>query len=86
MKKQQAIFPSSLASVEDNKSNTGAKESNHFKDLDADDERHIGERMICRCGAQVSDSPLCFLGHVQCSRILGKRHLSELSFTPWSLD
>lgn len=76
MNYQQAIFLSSLASAEDNKSDAGAKESNHFTDLDADDERHIGERIICRCGAQVSDSPLCFLGHVQCSRVLGMRHLS----------
>jgi hypothetical protein len=32
LKKQQAIFPASLSSAEDNKSDAGAKESKHFTD------------------------------------------------------
>ncbi len=64
------MFAASLASAEDDTSDVSAKESKPFTDIDADDERDISECIICSCGVQDSDFPLCFLGHVQRSRVL----------------
>jgi hypothetical protein len=88
MKKQQAIFAASLATTDDDASDAGSKASkrNSAVDLDAEEEKDVNECIICRCGSQDSDSPLCFLGHVQRSRVLAMRHLSELSSSDRTFD
>ena len=74
MRKQQAMFAASLGGSGDDE--TG-KESSMDVSL-AEEEEETDECIICRCGAQDSDSPLGFLGHVQRSRTLGLRCLAEL--------
>jgi len=81
MKKQQAAFAASLATTDDDVSDADGKDTKPNTDLDFDSEEDddSSDCIICRCGAKDSDSPLCFLGHVQRSRVLGLRNLSELS-------
>jgi hypothetical protein len=78
MRKQQAIFAASLGGATA-KDASESKESSMDVSLADDEEEDADECIICRCGAQDSDSPLGYLGHVQRSRTLALRHQSELT-------